>query len=105
MFEVHASVRDYLRCIRAVVKRAVPQLSAHFNRRWQLSDGFVGIVWACRHRSYRGLGSLPNHNRQMMIRGLSVFTYLKAIKERIRVGSSYIVDILTPSTAEYALPR
>jgi hypothetical protein len=63
--------------IQGVVKRAVPQLSAHFNRRWQLSDGFVGIVWARRHRSYRGLGSLPNHNRQVMIRGDTVSFHLK----------------------------
>jgi hypothetical protein len=91
--------------IQGVVKIAVPQPSAHFNRRWQLSDGFVGIVWACRHRSLRGLEQPTNHNRQIMIRGDTVgFTYLKTIKKRIRVGCSYNVDILTPSTTEYTPP-
>ena len=58
--------------LQSVVKRAVPQLSAHFNRRWQLSHGFVGIVWARRYRSTGVWAAYPTIIGRLALGGDSV---------------------------------
>jgi hypothetical protein len=71
-----------VKLVQGVVKRAVPQVSARSNCRWQFSHSFVRIVWARRYRSTGVRAAYPTVIGRVVIREDNVGFHLSQIYKR-----------------------